>query len=671
MIVSRNWLKQYTALDMPLEQLEHRLMMAGLNHEGTETIGDDFAIDLEVTSNRPDCLGHLGVAREIAVLWDQELTFPAASPSESNTPVTELTKVTLEANAICPRYTARVIRGVKIGPSPAWLVDRLATLGIGPVNNVVDITNYVLFECGQPLHAFDLARLGGSQIIVREAREGEKFEAINHKTYELTAGMCVIADADRPVALGGVMGGADTEVSGDTTDLLIESAAFDSMSIRTTARRLNLHSPSSYRFERALDPEGIDWASRRCCQLILELAGGELATGVIDTGAVADVRESVALRFPQVERILGIPVAAEEVRSILTSLGNVEQSAGDEQVEVLPPTWRSDLTREIDLIEEVARIHGYDKIPEDVRVPMARSARTDHDRGLEKVRQVLTALGYDEAMTISAVSEDWSAAYSPWSDAPPLRCSTPVLRGANFLRRSLVPSLLGARRINETLANEVIELFEIAKIYLPQVEGLPEEHLMLGLTSGEDFLTVKGAIESLLLRLHCKVAIEVRDTSHTMLTPGCCCELRLGDETLGYVGQVSAAGLKRFELRRPTTVAEVKLSTLLSAAVLVPQYAPQSPYPAVDRDINLEVDQSVRWADIEAVVTAHGGDHLERLDYRDTYRDDQLIAAGKKSVLLSAVFRWADGTLTNQQVDQVRDAMVAACRDELGAELRG
>jgi len=671
MIVSRNWLKQYTALDMPLEQLEHRLMMAGLNHEGTETIGHDFAIDLEVTSNRPDCLGHLGVAREIAVLWGQELTFPAASPSESNTPVTELTKVTLEAKAICPRYTARVIRGVKIGPSPAWLVDRLATLGIGPVNNVVDITNYVLFECGQPLHAFDLARLKGSQIVVREAREGEKFEAINHKTYELTAGMCVIADADRPVALGGVMGGADTEVSSKTTDLLIESAAFDSMSIRTTARRLNLHSPSSYRFERALDPEGVDWASRRCCELILELAGGELAAGVIDTGAVADVRESVALRFPQVERILGIPVAAEEVRSILTSLGNVEQSADDEQVEVLPPTWRSDLTREIDLIEEVARIHGYDKIPEDVSVPMARSARTDHDRGLEKVRQVLTALGYDEAMTISAVSEDWSAAYSPWSDAPPLRCSTPVLRGANYLRRSLVPSLLGARRINETLANEVIELFEIAKVYLPQVEGLPEEHLMLGLTSGEDFLTVKGAIESLLLRLHCKVVIEVHDISETMLTPGCCCELRLGGETLGYVGQVSDAGLKRFELRRPTTVAEVKLSTLLSAAVLVPQYAPQSPYPAVDRDINLEVDQSVRWADIEAVVTAHGGNHLERLDYRDTYRDDQLVAAGKKSVLLSAVFRWADGTLTNQQVDQVRDAMVAACRDELGAELRG
>ena len=345
MIVSWNWLKQYVPLAMSQEELETRLMMSELNHEGTETVGDDLAIDLEVSSNRPDCLGHIGVAREVAVLWEQPLKIPAASPAESSTPVDGLASVRIDCPQLCPRYTARVIRGVKVGPSPDWMVRRLATLGEASINNIVDITNYVLYECGQPLHAFDLPKLAGGQIIVREAAKGEKFEAINHKTYELEAGMCVIADARRAVALGGVMGGADTEVSDATTELLIESAAFDPISIRTTARRLVLHSPSSHRFERRPDPEGIDWASRRCCELILELAGGELASGAIDVGERPAAREPVVLRLEQIERILGIHIDREEVRRILTLLGNHETKADEAVSDSEMERWRRRATR--------------------------------------------------------------------------------------------------------------------------------------------------------------------------------------------------------------------------------------------------------------------------------------------------------------------------------------
>ena len=290
MIVSWNWLKQYVPLTMSPREIEERLMMAGLNHEETHEVGDDLAIDLEVTSNRPDCLGHIGIAREVSVLWDCPLTVPAARPAEGQTRVEDLVHVRINCPDLCSRYTARVVRGVRVGPSPDWLVDRLTTIGIAAINNVVDVSNYVMMECGQPLHTFDYGKLRaeediGREIIVRRPQAGEVIEAIDHKTYRLDPDMCVIADARVPVAIGGVMGGAATEVDQQTCDVLVEAADFDPISIRTTARRLSLHSDSSYRFERRVDSQGIDWASRRCGELILETAGGELAAGVVDVGA--------------------------------------------------------------------------------------------------------------------------------------------------------------------------------------------------------------------------------------------------------------------------------------------------------------------------------------------------------------------------------------------------
>ena len=670
MLVSWNWLKQYVPLDVSPEEFERRVMLAGLNHEETTPVDGDLAIDLEITSNRPDCLGHIGVAREAAVLFGKELKLPLAAPRSGTTPIGDLTKVELRAPEVCYRYTARVIRGAKVKPSPDWMVKRLATIGIAAINNIVDITNYVLMECGQPLHAFDLGRLAGRQVVVREAAKGEKLVAINHKEYELEPGMCVIADRDRAVALGGVMGGAETEVDERTSDILLEAAEFDPLSIRTTARRLNLYSPSSYRFERGLDPEGVDWASRRACELILELAGGELAAGVIDVGRRPDKREQVTLRISQLKRILGIDIEPSRARGILAALGNEVLKSDATSIEVIPPSWRRDLTREIDLVEEVARIHGYDAIPEDVTVPMATSARTRQDRVLSKIRHVLTSAGYDEALTLSVVEQEWSEAFSPWTDASPLVSDMPIVRGADRLRRSLVPSLLGARRTNQSLANPRIELFEIARTYLARRGQLPNEELMLAISSGGDYLSVKGVLEELLEQLKPGSLFGVTPTNQPLLDRSKSSELTLNGEVVAYVGEVSEAGRKQFDLRAASTVAEVRLGPLIAAAELVPQYRELVAYPAVSRDLNLVVDEAVRWADLAATARQAAGPLLESLTYQDTYRDPQRLGPGKKSLLLSISLRSSEGTLTNEEADRVREQVVAASSKAHGAQLR-
>ncbi|MBI2825792.1 MAG: phenylalanine--tRNA ligase subunit beta [Planctomycetia bacterium] len=670
MIVSWNWLKEYVRLDMSVSELERRLMMAGLNHEETSDVGGDLAIDLEVTSNRPDCLGHLGVAREVAVLFERELKLPPIAAAESGPPAESLSSVSIEAPQLCPRYTARLIQGVQLGPSPAWLVRRLATIGIAAINNVVDVTNYVLMECGQPLHAFDLAKLAGPRIVVRRARGGERIVAIDHRAYDLAADDCVIADAARAVAVGGVMGGADTEVTLATRDLLIESAAFDPLAIRNTARRLNLHSASSFRFERGLDPEGVDWASRRACHLILELAGGTLAAGVLDAGRQPPPREPLVLRLSQLKRILGIDIPADRVRAILAALGNRETRHDAQTVEVVPPSWRGDLAREIDLVEEVARIHGYEHIPEDVSVPMAASARRDEDRVLDRVREALVGGGFDEAYTLSLVEEDMSAAFSPWTETDALVAHMPILRRADRLRRSLVPSLLAARHANESLSNPTIELFEIAHVYLPRGDSLPDEQLMLAITTGADFHALKGVIEAILTRLNRHKILEVAPHPLPLVEAGRSCKLSVDGTLLGFLGEVSEDGLRRFDLRGHATVAEIKLSVLLELAELVPRYEKQPAFPAVSRDLNLVVDEGVRWEAIASAVRAAGGTLLENLAYQDTYRDPHRLGAGKKSLLLSITLRDPAGTLTSQKADQVCEQIVSDCRRELGAELR-
>jgi phenylalanyl-tRNA synthetase beta chain len=669
MLVSWNWLKDYVPLDMPREELEERLMMAGLNHESTEPWGDDFVIDLEVTSNRPDCLGHIGIARETATLFGSKLKLPAADPKEGATPIGEFTRVELHAPHLCWRYTARVVRGVKVGPSPDWLAKRLQALGLRPVNNIVDITNYVMYECGQPLHAFDFQKLKGQRIVVREAVPGEKFEAINHETYELAAGMCVIADAERPVALAGVMGGAETEIGSDTVDLLIEAAGFDPLTTRSTSRKLKLKSDSSYRFERSVDPEGLDWASRRACQLILELAGGELASGVIDVGQESSARKPITLRFEQIERMLGVPIAGERAREILLALGIEEKNFTRNRITVVPPSWRRDLTREIDLIEEVARIHGYHEIPEDAIVPLGQSATTPRDRVIAKLRHVLTALGFNEAMTVSTVEPALNAMFNPWQGGEPITSSEPVIYNANELRRSLVPSLLQVRQMNESLGNERIELFETAKVYLPQGQGLPNEQWAVTLTSGGDYLSLKGVVETVMADLNPAAELTFQSVQYDLLDAQQSVDVLLDGTRVGVLGRVSKSANEKLGLRNSSTIAELLLEPLILATQFVRRFQPISPYPAVDRDLNLVVSENTRWADLASVVRQSAGPLLTNLEYREDYRGKG-IPDGHKSLLFSVTFRSIESTLKTEDVDGFVQSILKATGERLGASLR-
>jgi len=671
MIVSWNWLKDYVDLPGSTEEFTRRLTLAGLNLESVTPTGDDVAIDLEVTSNRADCLGHLGVAREAAVLWQTPLRTPQPAPATRGAPTADLATVELTCPEICPRYVARVIRNVRIGPSPEWLARRLRTLGLSVINNVVDATNYVMMECGQPLHAFDLGRLDQRRIVVRTARAGESLAAIDHREYVLPEGACVIADARRPVALAGVMGGADTEVTAETVDLLIEAARFEPLAVRRLARRLNLHSPSSYRFERGVDPAGVDWASRRCCELILQLAGGELAPGSIDVGAAAGARPPIVLRLGQIARLLGIAIPPETVARILGDLGAEVAASGAAERLVTPPSWRGDLTREVDLIEEVARIHGYDQIPEDVGVKMAASAQSRDDRVVAVVHRVLLAAGFFEALTLSAVEAEWIDVFRPWTDQPPLATSTPVLRRANCLRQSLAPSLLAVRRHNEKLANPRIEVFEIAKVYLPAAEQpLPVEKRLLTLCSGGDLLALKGVCEALVEGVHHDLRLSTESWEHPLFAAGSGCRLLLGDRLLGFLGELGTAGRALFDLRGPATVAELDLELFVEAAELVCRARPLSPYPPVHRDVNVVVDERIAWGDVARVAAEAGGPLVEQIAYQDAYRDPDRLGKGKKSLLFSLQLRSHQGTLTSEQADAVRDRIVAALQREVGGQLR-
>ncbi|APW60780.1 phenylalanine--tRNA ligase subunit beta [Paludisphaera borealis] len=671
MIVSWNWLTDYVRLDMPVEKLTDRLALTGLNHESTDDVGGDLAIDLEVTSNRSDCLGHLGVAREISVLFGKSLCIPAANPTTAGAAVESRTAVEVEAVDVCSRFTARVISGVKVAESPWWLRRRLETLGVRPISNIVDVTNYVMFECGQPLHAYDLNRLEERRLVVRRALPGEKLTAINGRVYDLEPSMLVIADAVRPVGLAGVMGGLDTEIGAGTTDVLIEAAQFDALSIRKTARALGLFSPSSFRFERPLDPEAAEWASRRCAELILELAGGSLHPGVIDIGRPKPTREPVSLRFAQIPRVLGIAVDRPEVRTILSSLGLEIVGESDASITVRPPSWRADLDREIDLIEEVARIHGYEHIPEDRSVPVTSAPRGRRERVESEIRNVLTGLGLDEAATFSLVEDSLAAPIEPGPASAPLRVDHSSRRRENALRQSLIPSLLAARRHNEAHGAADAQLFEIADVYLPR-EGreLPDEPPRLALAAGRDFRGLKGVVESLITRLHVAEPLSARPVESALFAPGRAAELRVGDVHLGYLGEIDAAQLERFELRGACAAAELNLNVLLDKAQLVPKARPLPSFPAVVRDLSLVVDRSLAWADLAAVVSESAGNSFRAIEYLDAFQGGNL-ADDQQSLHFGMTFRRDDRTLTGEEVDLALKNVIEACSRKFGAKLRG
>ncbi len=625
MIVSWNWLTDYLKLDMPVEALTERLALSGLNLESISEVGGDLAIDLEVTSNRADCLSHLGVAREIAVLFEKDRRVPDPRPGVSGPPVDDCTRVTVLDEPLCPRFTARVISGARVGESPWWMRKRLETIGVRPISNLVDVTNYVMFECGQPLHAYDLDRLSEHRLVVRRAEKGETLLAINNKVYELNPEMLVIADASRPVGLAGVMGGAESEISSTTTHVLLEAAQFDPISVRRTSRALGLLSPSSFRFERPLDPEITDWASRRACELILKIAGGTLHPGSIDVGGRKSERPAIPLRLGQIERVLGIDIDRAKVVRILQALGLEEEPQNGLAVSFRAPSWRSDLEREIDLIEEVARIHGYEHIPEDRPVAVSSSARGARERVESAVRQVLSGAGFDEAVTFSLVEDRLAVPVQPGPAIAPLSVDHSSRKRESALRQSLIPSLLAARLHNETHGHSDADLFEIANVYLARPgSALPVEQTHLALVGGSDFRGLKGVIETLLEGLHVKAPLAARPAEIGLFAAGTSAELLIGGEHLGFLGEIDEATLAQFELRGKCVAAELDFDVLLNRAHLVAQQRPLPPYPAVVRDLSLVVERALQWAELSEVVSGAAGPTLEAVTYLDIFRGGNL-----------------------------------------------
>lgn len=669
MLVSWDWLKQYLDLNISEAEVCDRLTLAGLNFDGSSTVDNDRCLDLEVTSNRPDWLGHIGIAREVGVLFDLDLKVPSADISSVTTGGACPKIIQIEDEKFCPRYIARSVTGVTIGDSPAWMVNRLRTIGLSSINNVVDATNYVLMEIGQPLHAFDMAKISGDTISVRKATAEEKFTAIDHREYLLNSEDYVIADSSGPIALAGVMGGEDTEVNEMTTDLLIEAAQFAALPVRTTSRRLKLKSDSSYRFERGVDPEMIDWASRRCCELIVDTAGGEVCEGRVYAGSEPSGRGTVTLRLSQIPRILGIDVSETEVRRILERLGNEITQQSDSAITVIPASWRQDLDREVDLIEEVARIHGYDKIPERAGVSLSASQQSDLDRVRNKIRMGMLGMGFDETLTRSIVSDVWSKAFQGWSLSEPLTTSMPMVKGEDRLRVSLIPSLLGARRNNEKFSYTDIDLYEIAKVYLPKAKALPDERYMVGITSGRDFFALKGAVESLINMLNPSAMITTIPFTDPIFEEGQGCHLTIDGKTLGYLGVVSSKARKAFGLQQPATVAELDLGALMKLAVLVPQHQDFSTHPAMNRDLNLIVDENVSWAKLHDISYAAGGELVEVVTFQEIFRDPKKDGPGKKRVLFTITLQAYDRTLTGEEADATIAQILAACDKETGAKL--
>lgn len=708
MIVSWNWLREYVKLETSAEKLADRLMMAGFNLESVTKVDSDIAIDLEITSNRPDCLGHVGVAREIAVLYGVPLNLPSPSPNATGPATSSVTSVENSCPELCPQYFARVIQGVKVGPSPAWLRDRLRTLGIASINNIVDITNYVLMETCQPLHAFDLDRLRGKRIVVRRGRAGEKITAIDHKEYALSPEMCVIADAERPVAIAGIMGGADTEIGTATRNVLIEVAEFQPLAIRSAARKLGLRSDSSFRFERGVDRTQLEAVARRCAQLILEVAGGTLCEGFVFAGdpsapslahgtkpasAPSSVpvpsSATITLRHEQIRRILGIEIPDDEVLRILRALGLAEVRGGEAgdsgggrgsvATAAAPsamrslwqaPSWRRDLTREIDLIEEVARIHGYEKIPENVSVPLTVSAKPRRDRVIDRLTERLRAAGFDEAVTMTLVSEELLSVFRPRGELPPMKVEHSSWTLESLARQSLVPSLLAVRRGNERHGHFDADLYEVATVFIADDPNQPEQQpTMLGFVGGKSFLEMKGLVESLADAVSHAAKVTARPSENPAFTPGRGAELFLDGEPLGWVGELSDASRRQLDLQESVTVAELDVSRFERVAQLTPVCHAVSTFPVIERDLNFVLDDAVTWETLEHVVARSAGELLEEVRFESQYRGQQ-IPPGKKSYVLRLRYRSPNRTLTAEEVDQSQTRVVSACQAELAAVQR-
>jgi phenylalanyl-tRNA synthetase beta chain len=687
MKISLEWLADFLSPVPDGVAAGESLTHGGLPVESIETIGGDTVIDVEVTSNRGDCLSHVGVARELAALRGSTFEDVAPSAPETNEPASAAASVRIDAADLCPHYIARIIRGVKIGPSPTWMVRRLEAVGLRPINNVVDVTNYVMFEIGQPLHAFDFAKITGRQVIVRAAQPGEKIISIDGKQRDLSPGMLVIADAHRPIALAGVMGGVDSEVSGATADILLESARFDPLSIRKTARALAMKSDSSHRFERGIDPTLPARASLRAAELILQTAGGKLLGGIVEAGSAGYQPKQLSLRLARLKKILGVDWPADRVAEALGRLG-LRPKVADGVIHVTVPSHRLDINVEIDLIEEAARLIGYDQIPTRQEISIRVTPPELETITTNNICQILVGSGYFEAVTFSFVSDALRHDFVNTTDGVKqtlLRADSSVRKADASLRPSLIPGLLQAVRFNESNGTPGTRLFEIGSIFSAKIDasisGSPDgnadrkagrnvdERRMVTWVGSTDLREVRGVVEVMLNRLDSKKDVIIIPDSRAGFAKGACGQVRWGGQAIGYIGKIDRAIADKLSLREIPAAAELELAALLAGARHVPQLSELPKFPAIRRDLSLVVAESVRYEKIDSLLRGLKLPDLEEIQYITTYRGKPL-EKGTKSVTITLVFRSATATLLSEQVETSVQTAVMAAKDQLQATLR-
>ena len=674
----------------------------GSNHDGILVLPDDAPtgtplddylgdtiLDLEVTPNRLDCFSILGVAHEVAALTGQTVREPDIDYREDGPPINEQASVSLADPDLCHRYTASLIQGLKIGPSPQWLQDRLTKAGLRPISNVVDVTNYVMLEFNQPLHAFDLDKVKDHTIIVRRARSGETLETLDGVVRELNPEVLVIADARDPIGLGGVIGGANSEIGPETINVLLESATFNRYNNRRTAETFRLRTDATQRFEKGLRPELAPLALRRATQLMQQVAGGVIAQGIIDLYPEADRPPlTVTLTRQRLQQVLGMDLPLESVAAVFRSLGFQWQHQGDAALEVSIPYWRNDLTIEEDLIEEVVRIIGYDQVPTTMLstpIPYRQPAPMTELRG--RVKDSLAAAGWQETISYPLVSRaDLARVNYPVDAMPPLQIANPMSAGQDCLRPTLRASLLATLAYNEGHNEGPFRLFEQGRVFLPRPEDLPIERevaagVMAGLRSESswlgdngplDFFDAKGRLTAALTLLGLPAALVWEPAVDPALHPGRCAAIHCGGRQIGILGEIHPAVADAFDLKhRPALLFELYLEELLEpaagAASSQRNFRALPRFPAARRDLALVVDAEVPAGKIHSLLTRHR--LVARAELFDLYTGDNL-PPGRKSLAYHLYFQSPERTLTAAEVNRALEGLLRNLERETGAVRR-
>lgn len=643
----------------------------------------DTVYSLELTQNRPDWLSHWGVARDVYALQGGELRFPAADLPAANVTEDFSRLVTVEAADLCPKYTARVIRGVTVGESPEWMRKRLEAIGIRPINNIVDITNYVMMELGLPLHVFDRALLKEGRIVVRRAGENESITALDGKKYDLSPEMLVIADAEKPVAIAGVMGGEYSGVLDSTRDVVLEAAYFNKTSVRMTSAKLNLSSDASHRYERGADPGMVEKASARAAALILELAGGELVSDLVSVAAPAEPQPRILCRYGRIRSLLGMEVAALEISTIFSKLGMEVEPVNAESCYVIPPTYRADVTMEADLAEEVARIHGLDKIP-DVPVNAVKCADFSADTfaPVAAVRDALVSTGLYECLGTSMIDEKTALLDYDFTKEDLVAPINPISLDLAILRPSLLGGMLATVKRNISRKNTNLALFEIGNCFCKNPEKYPEERqeVVIALTgqrhperfSGErselyDFYDLKGLIETF-LEERGNPNYTVRPCDDKRFTKGECAELVLDGKRAGVFGRIHASLVKGMRLQTPLYIAVFQLSNLLTASKKPVYYKPISLFPSTSRDVAFLAPADMENETVISFIKRSKVPNLVDVQLFDIFSNESMN--GKKSMAYSLTFRSGERTLTDDEVNKAHEKLRARLEHGLGVELR-